>query len=124
MTRLPMVRPDPQPAGPAGGGPGILDGRRVALVHLGCPKNLVDSEHMLASLAGAGAILAGGADDADALVLNTCAFIDHAKQESIDRILEAERWKQAGSGGGWWWPAVSPSAIPPRSAARSPTSTP
>lgn len=70
-----------------------LSGRRVSVVHLGCPKNLVDSEHMLATLAGAGAELTGDSETADVVVLNTCAFIDAAKAESIDRILEAERWK-------------------------------
>jgi len=93
MTRLPMLTAPPTTARA-----GELQDTRVALVHLGCPKNLVDSEHMLAAIAGAGATLTGDPTSADVLVVNTCAFIDGAKAESVERILEAEQWKKERSG--------------------------
>jgi ribosomal protein S12 methylthiotransferase len=69
---------------------------KVGLISLGCPKNLVDSEVMLGLAQRAGHELTRDAADADVLVVNTCAFIDRAKQESIDTILEmAELKKQA-----------------------------
>src|SRR5437870_3195261 len=69
---------------------------RIALVTLGCDKNTVDSERLLARLHGAGASVAAQAKDADVLVINTCGFIDRAKEESIDTILEAVRLKREG----------------------------
>src|SRR5690349_4751260 len=69
---------------------------KIGMVSLGCPKNLVDSEVMLGLAQQSGHQLTGDAADADVLVVNTCAFIDRAKQESIDTILEmAELKKQA-----------------------------
>ena len=62
---------------------------KVGLISLGCPKNLVDSEVMLGLAQDAGYELTTDAAAADVLVVNTCAFIDSAKQESIDAILEA-----------------------------------
>ena len=62
-------------------------GPRVALVPLGCAKNLVDSEIMLGLLDQAGFRVTGDPGRADVVVVNTCAFIDEAKQESIDAIL-------------------------------------
>ena len=62
-------------------------------VSLGCDKNLVDSEHMIARLCAAGYELTDDADDADVIVINTCCFIHDAKQESIDTILEMARLK-------------------------------
>ena len=59
----------------------------VGIVSLGCPKNLVDSEVMMGLLAAAGAETTPRAEDADVIVVNTCSFIDSAKQESIDAIL-------------------------------------
>jgi ribosomal protein S12 methylthiotransferase len=56
--------------------------RRVFLASLGCAKNLVDSEVMLGTLAADGWELTSGADDAEAIVVNTCSFIDPAKAES------------------------------------------
>lgn len=70
---------------------------RVGFVSLGCPKNLVDSEVMMGLLDRAGAHLTPSAEDADVLVVNTCSFIDKAKQESVDAILEMARLKTAGS---------------------------
>jgi ribosomal protein S12 methylthiotransferase len=69
---------------------------KIGFVSLGCPKNLVDSEVMLGLAEQAGHEITTDADGADVLVVNTCAFIDRAKQESIDTILEmAELKKQA-----------------------------
>jgi ribosomal protein S12 methylthiotransferase len=61
---------------------------RVGFVSLGCPKNLVDSEVMMGLLAEGGAEITPNADDADVLVVNTCSFIESAKQESVNAILE------------------------------------
>jgi ribosomal protein S12 methylthiotransferase len=69
---------------------------KIGFVSLGCPKNLVDSEVMLGLAEEAGHEITADAEGADVLVVNTCAFIDRAKQESIDTILEmAELKKQA-----------------------------
>jgi ribosomal protein S12 methylthiotransferase len=69
---------------------------KIGFVSLGCPKNLVDSEVMLGIAEKAGHEITADASQADVLVVNTCAFIDRAKQESIDTILEmAELKKQA-----------------------------
>src|SRR4029453_13173528 len=70
---------------------------KIGLVSLGCPKNLVDSEVMLGLAQQAGHELTQVASDADVLVVNTCAFIDSAKQESIDTILEMARHKTDGA---------------------------
>jgi len=66
------------------------------MVSLGCPKNLVDSEVMLGLAQRAGHLLTRDAAEADVLVVNTCAFIDKAKQESIDAILEMAEHKKHG----------------------------
>jgi ribosomal protein S12 methylthiotransferase len=63
---------------------------------LGCPKNRVDSEVMLGSLALAGYALAERIDDADVVVINTCSFIESARQESIDAILEVAERRESG----------------------------
>jgi ribosomal protein S12 methylthiotransferase len=69
---------------------------KIGFVSLGCPKNLVDSEVMLGMAEKDGHQITADASQADVLVVNTCAFIDRAKQESIDTILEmAELKKQA-----------------------------
>lgn len=70
--------------------------KKVGFVSLGCPKNLVDSEVMMGTLAEAGYEITNSADDADTVVVNTCGFIESAKQESIDAILEATRLKTDG----------------------------
>ena len=72
------------------------DAPRVALVTLGCDKNTVDSERLLARLAHGGARVTADAADADVIVINTCGFIDVAKEESVDAILDAVRLKQEG----------------------------
>jgi ribosomal protein S12 methylthiotransferase len=69
---------------------------KVGFISLGCPKNLVDSEVMMGTLAQSGYEITSSADDADTVVVNTCGFIESAKQESIDAILEATRLKQEG----------------------------
>lgn len=71
--------------------------KKVGFVSLGCPKNLVDSEVMMGQLAEAGYEITNNADEADTVVVNTCGFIESAKQESVDAILEATRWKSEGS---------------------------
>ena len=70
---------------------------KIGLVSLGCPKNLVDSEVMLGLVAEAGHELTQDPSAADILVVNTCAFIDSAKQESIDTILEMAEHKKGGA---------------------------
>jgi ribosomal protein S12 methylthiotransferase len=69
----------------------------VGFLSLGCPKNLVDSEVMMGLLDRAGARLTSKVDEAEILVVNTCSFIDTAKQESVDTILEMARYKSSGS---------------------------
>src|SRR5713101_2895826 len=70
---------------------------KIGLVSLGCPKNLVDSEVMLGLAREAGHELTQDPSDADVLVVNTCAFIDSAKQESVDAILEMAQHKRDGA---------------------------
>src|SRR3954466_12444249 len=70
---------------------------KVGLISLGCPKNLVDSEVMLGLARQAGHELTQDASQADVLVVNTCAFIDSAKQESVNTILEMARHKKDGA---------------------------
>lgn len=68
----------------------------VGFVALGCPKNIVDSEVMLAQIGQAGFILSGDADCADVVVINTCGFIAPAKAEAIEAIRQAVRQKKKG----------------------------
>ena len=86
-------------------GIGVLDSPKTALqtprlkvgfVSLGCPKNLVDSEVMMGLLDRAGAQMTTSPEAADILVVNTCSFIDKAKQESVDTILEMAQHKTTG----------------------------
>jgi len=74
----------------------VVAAMKVGLISLGCPKNLVDSEVMLGLAQQAGHELTRDAAAADVLVVNTCAFIDSAKQESIDTILEMAQHKKDG----------------------------
>ena len=69
---------------------------KIGFVSLGCPKNLVDSEVMMGLLQTNGAQITSRAEDADVIVVNTCSFIDTAKQESVDTILEMARHKTTG----------------------------
>ncbi len=70
--------------------------KKVGFISLGCPKNLVDSEVMMGQLRANGYELTADAGEADTVVVNTCGFIDSAKRESIDTILEAARLKTEG----------------------------
>src|SRR4026209_1873153 len=70
--------------------------KKVGFISLGCPKNLVDSEVMMGQLKHHGYQITSNAEDADTVVVNTCGFIDSAKKESIDTILEAARLKSGG----------------------------
>lgn len=69
----------------------------VSFVSLGCDKNLVDSEHMLGLLNQGGFTLTGEEKNADVIVVNTCCFIEDAKKESIENILEVAEYKKTGA---------------------------
>lgn len=69
---------------------------KIGFVSLGCPKNLVDSEVMMGQLVARGHELTASPEEADVLVVNTCSFIDPAKQESVDTILEMAAYKKTG----------------------------
>eukprot|EP00741_Cyanophora_paradoxa_P005213 tig00000852_g5053.t1 len=71
--------------------------KRVALIALGCPKNTVDAEVMLGDLHRKGFEITSEVDKADCVIINTCAFVEEAKNESIEAILEAAQLKQAGN---------------------------
>lgn len=70
--------------------------KKVALISLGCPKNLVDSETMLAALADHGLCPVAEPEEADLLLINTCGFIESAKREGIEQILAAAELKRQG----------------------------
>ena len=89
ISEMPLVRRDaPVPLGP--------EAPSAALISLGCAKNTVDSEIMLAALAGVGYRLVSEAEDAQVAIINTCGFIEDAKRESIDTILEVAQLKESG----------------------------
>lgn len=69
---------------------------KVSMVSLGCPKNQVDAEMMLKTLADAGFEISTEESEADAIIINTCGFIEEAKQEAIENILEAAQYKKNG----------------------------
>jgi ribosomal protein S12 methylthiotransferase len=75
---------------------GLNEMKKVGFISLGCPKNLVDSEVMMGQLKHKGYQITANAEDADTVVVNTCGFIDSAKKESIEAILEAARLKTEG----------------------------
>ena len=64
---------------------------KVGMISLGCAKNLVDAEIMLGGVLANGMEVTSDADEADVLIVNTCAFIDSAKEESVEAILDAHR---------------------------------
>ena len=68
----------------------------ISLASLGCSKNLVDSEVMLGQLTQAGYKIVTNHDEADIIIVNTCAFIGPAKEESIETILDLARFKEDG----------------------------
>lgn len=76
---------------------GPYHGPRIALVTLGCDKNTVDSERMMAALVGHGAQVSSEVDGADVVIVNTCGFIQAAKEQSIETILEACQLKERGA---------------------------
>jgi hypothetical protein len=85
--------PNERPAAgmkPRGGGP-----LRVGLISLGCAKNLVDAEIMLGALLKDGVEITNDAAQADAVIVNTCSFIDAAQEESVDTILESAEVREA-----------------------------
>lgn len=97
LTLPVLPAPGPLAAGAEGAGSlASLGGARIGVVTLGCDKNTVDSERILGRLAGAGLAAGSGAADADVVVINTCGFIEPAKEESIEAILEAVRLKEEG----------------------------
>lgn len=69
---------------------------KVSMVSLGCPKNQVDAEMMLATLKNAGFQIGVPEAEADAIIINTCGFIEEAKKEAIENILEAAQYKKTG----------------------------
>ena len=75
----------------------MTDKKKVGMLSLGCPKNLVDSEVMMGMLARQGYELTTDSAAADVLVVNTCGFIDSARRESVDTILEMAQLKQTGN---------------------------
>jgi ribosomal protein S12 methylthiotransferase len=70
---------------------------KIGFITLGCDKNTVDSERYLAQLADRGAEYTEELGDAEVIVINTCGFIDAAKRESLDAIIQAGEFKSAGS---------------------------
>ena len=84
------------PATPRVGGMSTTAQRSVALVTLGCTRNEVDSEELAGRLAAEGWLLVDDADDADVAVVNTCGFVEQAKKDSIDVLLEASARKGEG----------------------------
>src|SRR5678815_3772565 len=70
--------------------------KKIGFISLGCPKNLVDSEVMMGQLKYSGYEITANAEEADTVVVNTCGFIESAKKESIEAILEAARLKSGG----------------------------
>jgi len=75
-----------------------MPAKKVHIVSLGCPKNLVDSEVMAAALAAGGYLLTDRPEEASVILINTCAFILPAKEESIEEILRMAAWKRGGRG--------------------------
>lgn len=71
-------------------------GYKVGMISLGCPKNQVDGEALLAKLAQAGYQIVNEIENSDVMIVNTCGFIEDAKREAIDTILEVAQYKEAG----------------------------
>lgn len=95
MSDLPIIDSTPQPSVSVGAAEGFSKGT-YAFVSLGCPKNLVDSEKMLGTLALDGYSLVSDADGADFVIVNTCGFIESSRQESKSVIREMLDLKKAG----------------------------
>jgi ribosomal protein S12 methylthiotransferase len=88
-TERPLAAPKPHGEGRV----------RVGLISLGCAKNLVDAEIMLGSLMKSGVEITNDAAQADAVIVNTCSFIDSAQEESVDAILESVELREANNRG-------------------------
>lgn len=73
-----------------------MTSRKVGMISLGCPKNQVDGEALLAKLKKAGYEIVNSIEDSDVMIVNTCGFIEQAKKEAIDTILEVAEYKNAG----------------------------
>ena len=97
VTRIALFRDD------------FMEPKTFAFVSLGCPKNLVDSERMLGKLAQDGYALVPDADGADVVVINTCGFIEPARQESLGRHPRDARPQDSRAGSA---PSSSPAAWP------------
>ncbi len=91
------VSPDVRAVSVESGPVGPAWGPRIGLVTLGCDKNTVDSEHMMAALVGHGARVSSEVEGADVVIVNTCGFIEAAKEQSIETILEACQLKGEGT---------------------------
>lgn len=74
----------------------MAKGYKVGMISLGCPKNQVDGEALLAKLAAAGYQIVNEIENSDVMIVNTCGFIEDAKREAIDTILEVAQYKEAG----------------------------
>lgn len=74
----------------------MANGYKVGMISLGCPKNQVDGEALLAKLAQAGYQIVNEIENSDVMIVNTCGFIEDAKREAIDTILEVAQYKEAG----------------------------
>ncbi len=74
----------------------MTNGYKVGMISLGCPKNQVDGEALLAKLAQAGYQIVNEIENSDVMIVNTCGFIEDAKREAIDTILEVAQYKEAG----------------------------
>lgn len=74
----------------------MAKGFKVGMISLGCPKNQVDGEALLAKLSNAGYQIVNTIEDSDVMIVNTCGFIEDAKREAIDTILEVAEYKEAG----------------------------
>ena len=70
---------------------------RILFVSLGCDKNLVDTEYMIGALGRAGHTFTNEEAEAEAIIINSCCFINDAKEESIQAILDMAEYKEAGS---------------------------
>lgn len=99
LTAAPALSIGPPPAGAVrlkGDPVGPPGGIRIGVVTLGCDKNTVDSEHMMAALVGQGARVSSDVEGSEVVIVNTCGFIQAAKEESIEAILEACALKAEG----------------------------
>lgn len=74
----------------------MAKGYKVGMISLGCPKNQVDGEALLAKLATAGYQIVNEIENSDVMIVNTCGFIEDAKREAIDTILEVAQYKEEG----------------------------